>query len=564
MKSWILTCLYLFKDTLHRWKERPASPLSRILVAFFLSLCALSFLANYVLSAKMLHDEIRKNGADLIIVFDTVRDGEPSKKNLLQHELPSLYGCDVLVLNDARAGVARVGKTVFPILEYNMESCSFLSALGLEDVATVLLYNPSRSPLQAGPCTVTIADFDFSLNASPLPEGHLLGRLYPSGVILAPEGTFSSGQEVPVENCRYIIRVHEMTAARIRDIEEVLNNMVRYDGSMTMVQTHVGLLDRLEVLMGNQTECRTGFSLGIAVIVGILLTALASMEFRQNEYVYTLMKSFGVRPVLLIMAFIVENAFLIGVSFAGAVWAFMKTQRIVLGEFFKLGNSVLTYADIRQDLWLLGISLAGCVLLSSIPVAFSACRRNAEGRGCPAVVARHPCGRRFAARANRDGVTLFRLYGGFAAGQIAAASAASARRVGGLPNAGARPAAAHAAHVYDRFRIVKGQRAGGRQKDVPVGVVASRGALPRVAEFRNFLRHSLHPFHPANVLFFHPLPPSLRDVRFRRRLWRIQTMPNGRRSGGRRFNLSKPFLPPLASLLEGSGRRSDRKEFTSS
>lgn len=50
-----------------------------------------------------------------------------------------------------------------------------------------------------------------------------------------------------------------MTAARIRSIEEVLNNMVRYDGSMTMVQTHVGLLDRLEVLMGNQTECRTGF-----------------------------------------------------------------------------------------------------------------------------------------------------------------------------------------------------------------------------------------------------------------------------------------------------------------
>ncbi len=375
MKSLILTCLYLFKDTLHRWKERPASPLSRILVAFFLSLCALSFLANYVLSSKMLHEEIRRNGADLIIVFDTVRDGEPSKKNLLQHELPSLYGCDVLVLNDACAGLARVGKTVFPILEYNMESCSFLSELGLEDVATVLLYNPARSPLRAGPCVVSIADFDFSLNASPLPEGHLLGRLYPSGVILAPEGTFSgAGQEALMENCRYIIRVHEMTADHIRNIEEVLNNIVRYDGSMTMVQTHVGLLDRLEVLMSNQTECRTGFSLGIAVIVGILLTALASMEFRQNEYVYTLMKSFGVRPILLIMAFIVENAFLIGISFAGAVWAFMKTQKIVLGEFFKLGSSVLTYADIRQDLWLLGVALAGCVLLSSIPVAFSACR----------------------------------------------------------------------------------------------------------------------------------------------------------------------------------------------
>lgn len=372
MKSLILTCLYLFKDTLHRWKERPTSPLSRILVAFFLSLCALSFLANYVLSSKMLHDEIRRNGADLIMVFDTVRDGEPSRKNLLQHDLPALHGCDVLALSDAQIGMARVGKTIFPILEYNMESCFFLSGLGLEDVATVLLYNPARSPLHAGPCTVSIEDVDFSLNAAPLPENHLLEKLYPSGVILAPEGTFRAGPGA--DHCRYIIKVHEMTVENIQNIEEALNNIVRYEGSMTIVQTHVDLLKRLEVLMNNQTECRTGFSIGIAVIIGILLTALASMEFRQNEYVYTLMKSFGVRPVLLILAFIVENMFLIGLSFAGAVWVFMKTQRIVLGEFFRLGNSVLTYADIRQDLWLLGVSLVGCVLLSSVPVAFSACR----------------------------------------------------------------------------------------------------------------------------------------------------------------------------------------------
>ena len=374
MKSLILISLYLFKDTLHRWRERPASPLSRVLVAFFLSLCALSFRANYVLSAKMLHDEIKRNGADLIVVLDTVRDGEPSKRNLLQHELPSLYGCDVLALKDAPAGFARVGKAVFPILEYNMESCFYLADLGLEEVPVVLLFHPDRSSLHPGPCRVVIGDFDFSLNASPLPENHLLGKLYPSGVVLAPEGAFNTGQEAPISNDRYVIRVHEMTADNIQNIEETLNNMVRYDGSMTMVQTHVSMLKRLEVLMSNQMECRTGFSIGIAVIVGILLIALASMEFRQNEYVYTLMKSFGVRPALLVLTFIVENIFLIGISYAGAVWAFMKTQKIVLGEFFKLGDAVLTYADIRQDLWLLGVSLLICVLLSSVPVAFSAYR----------------------------------------------------------------------------------------------------------------------------------------------------------------------------------------------
>lgn len=374
MKSLILTSLYLFKDTLHRWKERPASPLSRMLVAFFLSLCALSFLANYVLSSKMLHDEIRRNGADCIVVIDSVRDGEPSKRNLIQHELPSVYGCDVLTLKDVPGGFAEVGKTFFPILEYGMEAGAFLSDLGLEEVPLVLLYRRDRSFLHPGPCVVSIGEFDFSLNAAPLPENHLLERLCPSGLILVPEGVFNFGANNFSGNCRYVVKVHEMTASNIKKIEETLNNVVRYDGSMTMVQAHGGMLARLEVLTGNQAECRLGFSIGIAVIVGILLTALASMEFRQNEYVYTLMKSFGVRPVLLILSFIVENIFLVGISYAAAVWAFMKAQRIVLGEFFKLGNTVLTYADIRQDLWLLGVSLLGCVLLSSIPVAFSAYR----------------------------------------------------------------------------------------------------------------------------------------------------------------------------------------------
>lgn len=374
MKSLILTSLYLFKDTLHRWKERPASPLSRVLVAFFLSLCALSFLANYVLSAKMLRDEIRRNGADLVLVFDNIRDGEAHKLKLLQHELPRLFDCEVLALKESPAGIAWLGTTWFPILEYNRESCSVLSGLSLEQVPLVLLFPPEKSSLIAGPCTVSIGEFDFSLNASPLPEKHILGRLYPSGVILVPEGTFDLGVIPAVENFRYVIKMREMTVASIAGIESTLNNLMRYDGSMAVVQAQVDVLKRLEILINNQGESRAGFSIGIAVIVGILLTALASMEFRQNEYVYTLMKSFGVRPFLLVMNFMVENIFLIGISFASAVAAFMHTQKIVLGEFFKLKNAVLTYEDIQQDLLLLGFSLLLCVLLSAIPIALSAYR----------------------------------------------------------------------------------------------------------------------------------------------------------------------------------------------
>lgn len=374
MRSLILTSLYLCKDTLHRWKERPASPLARILVAFFLSLCALSFLANYVLSAKMIHDEIKSNGADLIMVFEHIQDGAHSKRKLLQHELPDMYGCEVLALKESPVGAAFLGKLSFPVVEYNMESCSLLSNVPLERNPLILLFNPKRYPLPAGPCTVRIGEFPFHLNASPMPESSMLHRLYPTGVILVPERAFNFGVLPAMESFRYIIKVKEMTSSYISEIEDTLNNIIRYDGSLTMVQSNATLLQRLEILMSNQMECRAGFSLGIAVIVGILLTALASMEFQQNEYVYTLMKSFGVRPFFLILNFIAENILLIGVSFAGAVLAFMQTQKIVLGEFFKLGNSVLTYADIWDDLLLLSGSLLVCVLLSSIPIAISAYR----------------------------------------------------------------------------------------------------------------------------------------------------------------------------------------------
>ncbi len=374
MKSLILTCLYLFKDTLHRWKERPASPLSRVLVTFFLSLCALSFLANYVLSAKMLRDEIKKNGADLILLYDTETDDEPSRHDLIQRYLPRMFDCDVLSLSSAQVNAAFLGKTPIPIMEYNLQSRRHLTELGLDEQPVVLLFNPERMPMQAGPCTVSMNDFYLSLNARPFPENHFLTRMAVTGLILAPEGTFDIGIKPAMRSYRYVVRAHQMSAENIRNIENALNNLIRFDGGSTMVQTHVRLLNRMELLMSNQLECRTGFCIGIAVIVGILLTALASMEFRQNEYVYTLMKSFGVRPILLILTFIAENMFLIACSFAGAVYAFMKAQKIVLGEFFKLGNSVLTYTDIREDLALLAISLVGCVLLSSIPVACSAWR----------------------------------------------------------------------------------------------------------------------------------------------------------------------------------------------
>lgn len=372
MKSLILTLLYLFKDTLHRWKERPASPLSRVLVSFFLSLCALSFLANYVLSTKLLQDEIRQSGGDLIIAYDVNPDGKPPLETLLQQHLPRLHPCNVLALKQVAS--AAMGKSNYQIVEYGIAAYGQLKELPIDRHSRLLLFGLKQELEQEGPRTVQMNQFSFPLHACHLPEHHVLGKVFPQGLIIVPAGTFSS-QGLQNGTTIYIIQAAEMTSALISGIENTLTNLVRLDQRFTSIRSTAPILRRLDILMGNQAECRAAFSIGIAVIVGILLTALASMEFQQNEYVYTLMKSFGVRPVFLVLNFIMENIFLVGGAFIAAVFCFMKTQKIVLGEFFKLQNTSLSLQDIMPDLTLLGISLFICVLVSSIPIIISANRQ---------------------------------------------------------------------------------------------------------------------------------------------------------------------------------------------
>lgn len=377
MKSLILIILYLFKDTLYRWKERPASPLSRVLVAFFLSLCALSFLANYVLSTKLIRDQIRKNGADLVLAYDSAGEGKGLLVDMMTRDLPEHFECDVLALKEPALGGAQVGQLNIPIVEYGVAAyAEFVSlSIPLQEHPAILLINPEEKNLSPGPQRLNLQGFECFVNGQYMPENHVLSRIYSSGVILLPENFLETGGMNRFPRYNFIIRAREMTVETIRGIDETLRNIARLDGRFLMVQSMVPLLKDLDLLMSNQAECRLGFSIGISIIVGILLTALASMEFRQNEYVYTLMKSFGVRPLMLILNFIVENIFLVGIAFVAAVLFFMKAQKIVLGEFFKIPNAQLTYQDIIADLLLLGGALLLCVLVSSIPIVASAYRQ---------------------------------------------------------------------------------------------------------------------------------------------------------------------------------------------
>lgn len=365
MKSLILTVLYLAKDTLNRWKTRLSSPLARVLVVFFLSMCSLCFMANYVLSTKAVFNDIAQEGADTARIT-TLSAGQ--KRLSMPDDIPFLekeFDCDALVLRGAGLSV-KVRSNIYPVMCYGIpEIARIASLLPERGNAVLVLPKDEQADLGEAPVTVSAGNFTFDLPCRRMPDDHLLAKAYPRGVVLVDAASPLVRDQ---GSSLFILKQKTMSYEGMKRIEEYFRDYFRLEHVTPMMFTYSRVLRKMEIVLGNQAQCRAGFSIGIAVIVGILLTALASMEYRQNEYIYTLMKSFGIRPVMLVGAFIVENLLLVGISLAAAVQFFMIAQVVVLREFFKLRDIRLTLEEILPDVYLLGAALVVCVFVSAIPI----------------------------------------------------------------------------------------------------------------------------------------------------------------------------------------------------
>ena len=157
-------------------------------------------------------------------------------------------------------------------------------------------------------------------------------------------------------------------------VERYIEMLKRYEKAFGSIVSAGSLLKRMDEVLSKQVQCRVAFCIGISAIVGILLTALAGMEYRQNEYIYTLMKSFGIHPMLLVGSFIVENLFIVACSFAAAIISFMYFQEIIVTQILKLGKYSLALGDIMQEIYLISYTLLGCVFISAIPIFVAAYR----------------------------------------------------------------------------------------------------------------------------------------------------------------------------------------------
>lgn len=375
MISLILTILYLAKDTVHRWFTRISSPIARVLVVYFLTLSALAALGSYVITLNLVRHELITRGADTVVASISSQNNDRSVF------IPSYE--DIGRALDAESYVFRMlglvslsnGQSV-QVYSFDFSRIRQMAPLLAPGGGPTLLQTEDNQVLPPGPGDVVIDKVRVPVMVRNLPQNHVLHRIVRSGALVVNQEQLPEQMKARKNNLTtLLIRVRSLDSSEsILRVERYIEMLKRYEKAYGSIVSAGSILSRMDDVLSKQVQCRVAFCLGISAIVGILLTALAGMEYRQNEYIYTLMKSFGIHPLLLVGSFIVENMVIVAASFAAAIGTFMYFQDMIVTQILRLGNYSLIFNDILPEIYLISYTLLGCVFVSSIPISVAAHR----------------------------------------------------------------------------------------------------------------------------------------------------------------------------------------------
>lgn len=360
MKASLLILLYLARDTLCRWLMRISSPLSRMLVVFFLSFCGLVFLAGYVISLKVLRGRIQENGGDLVVATDYV-SGQKSMAPRGREVLPPAVGGDRCYLFRDAFAFAKADNHLYTLAEYPL---SLTVPLAGASPLRLLPVSPCEGELP-----VEVALDGHKLPATTLPENKaaFLRRVYPGGAVFIPPDTLPqiwAGGYIR----RHVVQVGEVSVQNLTRWESLLRLLSQLDQTNSNVLSGAGMMDSLQQLEGSQQCFRLGATLGISVIICCLLTSISTLEYRQNEYVYALIGSFGISRALLLGTFLAENTVLTALGFCAALAALQGVLPYITHVLYRSPQTLLELAELREDITLFCLAFLVCIAVSGLPI----------------------------------------------------------------------------------------------------------------------------------------------------------------------------------------------------
>ena len=117
--------------------------------------------------------------------------------------------------------------------------------------------------------------------------------------------------------------LHADSIEDVQKAHDIVDAMARAEGKRMVIQSNLRILRELEKVRAIQAESLIWVTLGSSLILGLVFGSLSWMEFREERYLLSLIRSFGVGRWNLLIHSLFENCIL---AVAGVLLGFGALQ----------------------------------------------------------------------------------------------------------------------------------------------------------------------------------------------------------------------------------------------
>lgn len=365
---------YLWRNSLRRWIENPASPLTKFLVPFLFGLLALLVFGLMRGVEAELQAQLQRADLRAIHISEAVMSGEARNRyyQALDSPAPWREWCETsdLFLQAPISSSSRFFERM-PLIGY-IDTPSFISlpeTTAGEPRPVLILTSRSLSQM--------ILDQDDYVEVAQ--EYRLPARLASmppqfASIFQTPAVALVPAEMLELPLTKYHTRLQilipklgispQRLESMIRTFSEAENHDLRIYSSQAVL-TH------LEEFNRRQKLARVLLGLGIAVILSLVLGSLSLLEFRQELYLFALLRSFGVRPAYLWIHYLMETALITYLGGVAAYWIAREPLAALIGRYQsddRLQVPLSMNLIGQSDLSMIGFALTAGILLSALPL----------------------------------------------------------------------------------------------------------------------------------------------------------------------------------------------------
>lgn len=365
---------YLWHNSIRRWIENPASPLTKFFIPFLFGLLALLVFGLLRGVESELKAQLSRADLRAIHVSESVRPNEASNRYHQALESPAPWS-EWTQANDLFLQAPITGKSRFfesmPIVGYlDPPSCISLPVTPPGEPRPISILTNRSLPqkiLDQADHLEIAGSYRLPAHLIPMPK-QLANFFQTEAVALVPAEML----ELPLT--RFHTR-HQVLNPRddvsIRALEAQIRTLAETENHDLRIYSSQGVLAQLEQFNRQQELARVILGLSIAVILSLVLGSLSLLEFRQELYLCALLRSFGVRPISLWFHYLMETALITYVGGFTAYWVARYPLANLIGNYQSADRMQIPFSMElvgQSDLVMIGSALTAGVLLSAMPL----------------------------------------------------------------------------------------------------------------------------------------------------------------------------------------------------